>query len=599
MVQLITLPDLLPPTGRLLTYAIPLLLTSIGLTFAGTFLTLDRTRSFPRAYDAIVPGSFNKPTRPRPKDLYMLGGGVGGLLSGWCFGVHFTTFLSLLVPAVSSAAPIGSNSFLAAWLISSITLALFGGRWRYSAIALSGITGGALFSLLICVLLHPSLTSRVIMTAIFMPLITLLCLLPFPTIQYHALRLANASAGAVGLIISIALLSNEPNWASPWERYWVSDGELWGSSKEKGLAASACILLAIGFVVDFLLKRKLGECPDASWDSYLSNFSTNLPDRAGKFTPPQGFMSKLLHSNAKDEKQEFIFPDDDKNDSKLKQGFLGLGAPPAYDMHDLEHGTSVPRAHQGFLKKSRSQASNAKKGAKGRKREAIKFRPHDDSGLTSSDEETPLSPTSQRPWLKSKASQASSARTLVDDQVDYDKDLEALRRKKKGFGDKEIPDYSDGEDITEGMSTPRKTSGGSDAESWSPKFLQQRSSTSNSQPRSSAGTTRSQGFKPVPATPSLIKAIDRVQAAHREAYSAAPEGLPKLEEEPAAPASVKGEEKHDGELLEQPKPHGGWANFWRDVERKNKASRDAVSPPTNHVPSFPVPVTDTPTNDRS
>ncbi|KAH8834354.1 hypothetical protein DL96DRAFT_1491540 [Flagelloscypha sp. PMI_526] len=601
MPTLITLPSILPPTGLLLTYAIPLLFASLGLTFAGTFLTLDRTRSFPRAYDAIVPGSFTKPTRARAKDLYMLGGGVGGLLSGFTFGVHLTTFLTLLVPAMSKAAPTGPHSFLAAWLISSVVLAAFGGRWRYSAIALSSIQGGALFSLLLCMLIHPSVTSRVVITAIFMPLIVLLSLLPFPAVQYHVLRLANASAGAVGLAISIALLSGEPNWSNPWERYWVADGDLWGTSKEKGLSAAACILIALGFVVDFFLKRKFGENPDASWDSYLSKYSANLPDRAGKFTPAQSFMGRLMHGGGgKDEKKEMIFPDDDESDSKLKQGFIGLGAPPAYGMDDLERG-GIPRGQPGFLKKSRSQAKyTAKKVGKGKKkREAIKFRPLGDAELSSSDDDSePLSPATQRPWLKSKASNASSSRTLVEEGVDYDKDLEALRRKKQGFGEKEVPEYSDGEDVTEGLKTPRKTSGSTtDVESttgWSPKFLQQRTSSSNShstQPHSSTGTTRSQGFKPVPATPSLIRAIDRVQAAHREAYRAAPDGLPKLEEEPET-MSIRQEELPQQTEEEQPKPHGGWASFWRDVERKNKASRDAASPlPAGNGPNFPVPNT--------
>lgn len=54
------------------------------LAFAGTFLTLDRSRSFVPHYDAI-PGAFMK----NKKFKFSLEGGIGGLAIGFAFGGMF------------------------------------------------------------------------------------------------------------------------------------------------------------------------------------------------------------------------------------------------------------------------------------------------------------------------------------------------------------------------------------------------------------------------------------------------------------------------------------------------------------------------------
>ena len=79
----VALTDLLPSTGYLLSYSLPLLFLSILLTFAGAFLTLDRTRSFAPHYSAL-PGGFD--TKSKKKFHWLLEGGIGGLATGYVFG---------------------------------------------------------------------------------------------------------------------------------------------------------------------------------------------------------------------------------------------------------------------------------------------------------------------------------------------------------------------------------------------------------------------------------------------------------------------------------------------------------------------------------
>lgn len=79
--------SLLLTTPYVLTYAIPLLLLSLILTFTGTFLTLDRSRFFPpiSEVDLPTPGAFSQ-KRAEHKFVRFLEGGAGGLLSGYAFG---------------------------------------------------------------------------------------------------------------------------------------------------------------------------------------------------------------------------------------------------------------------------------------------------------------------------------------------------------------------------------------------------------------------------------------------------------------------------------------------------------------------------------
>lgn len=85
MTSLPNLTDLLPSTSYTLVYSLPLLLLSFVLTFAGTFLMLDRSRSFPPSADyTALPGAFEK--SKKHKFVWFLEGGIGGLACGYTTG---------------------------------------------------------------------------------------------------------------------------------------------------------------------------------------------------------------------------------------------------------------------------------------------------------------------------------------------------------------------------------------------------------------------------------------------------------------------------------------------------------------------------------
>jgi hypothetical protein len=56
--------------------------------------------------------------------------------------VLLSTFLALLIPAVTTYPALSRKSFVAVWIISVLPTTFLGGRWRYAALPFMGLTGG-------------------------------------------------------------------------------------------------------------------------------------------------------------------------------------------------------------------------------------------------------------------------------------------------------------------------------------------------------------------------------------------------------------------------------------------------------------------------
>ncbi|KIY67864.1 hypothetical protein CYLTODRAFT_375306 [Cylindrobasidium torrendii FP15055 ss-10] len=528
------LTTLLASSPFALAYALPLLLLSLFITFAGTFLTLDRTRQFAPKSDVILPGAFDS---PKKKLNLRLEGGVGGFAIGLAFGVHFSTLLALLIPSLSSAAKLSSKSFVAVWVFSSLLTAFLGGRWKYSALTFAGIAGGSTFAMAISVMIHPSKLTRVVFIGICIPIVTIACLLPLVRFQHASLRFATGSMGAFGVVQSIAILANIPAWTNVWSRLWTTSSSEWGTSPEKGLSAGFCLFLVAGMVCDFFLRAQFGECPDEKWDSYLANYAANLPDfanRAGTFKPLTSAWDRIFKTSAPPNPMDAAFADD--------KTMLHGPDSPLKSKHDSKSDYFDYQPTAGLLKKARSKSSThfqSRAGGGRKARCAVKFRP---IGEMSSDSEDDAPPP-VRPWLKQRTSMdstTSTVHTLVDGDLDYDSDSDPLVKK---LG--KVPEYSDYEDD---LGAPKK---GRTKEV--PSFISRGLSSSDS----NSSSTVAGGGPPgaVPYTPSLIKALDRVAAAQRDAHRA-DINQSQVDIREGMPASPKGED---------------WNDFWKDVGNKNSA----------------------------
>lgn len=556
------LSSLLPTNSFTLAYVLPLLFVSVPLTFAGAFLIFDRTRVFP-------PHAPSRSTSRR--ETYWLSsahwtlflrGGLGGLFSGYTFGVCLATFLSLLLPSTTSSAKLSPKSFLAIWVFAVVTCAAIAGRWNYATLVVSGAVGFTSAALSISVIVHPSLVARIALLAVLATVGTVLCLLPFPRVRHGFTRLACSSAGSFGLVICIAILMRNSSWGNVWERLWINNDNDWGTSSEKGLSAAYCLFLCAGLACDTFLHHRFGENPDEKWDHYLAKFAGDLPNdshRAGTFTP---FVS--LYDRIMGRERDFAPA---VQDEKPPPDVLNTEKPhfdpnvPAQSIY-LEYQPDILR----------------KKGAtrlKGTRpcREPVKFVPADEDNFSSEDED--YDPKA-RPLAARSMSVASSA-TLTDVQVQVRADKEALRPPSRRIT--EVPDYSDYEEDL-GLFRAQDRNAPDDP-NWTPQFIR-RHSTRQSVPlgkrlasvrthpsslpdefssRAEDETRLSYpivmsptSISPVPATPSLIQAVDRITAAYtaQELSARAPERLPAQAE-------------HEPLVIDS------WNSFWVDVKAKAHA----------------------------
>lgn len=163
---------------------------------------------------------------------------------------------------------------------------------------------------------------------------------------------------------------------------------------------------------------------------------------------------------------------------------------------------------------------------------------------------------------------STSAATLVDrgkatrpianalGALDYEKEITAVKDKlgrNGGSGEVEYSDYE--EDISLPKANSRNTFT-DDKGQWRPAFLVR---------HQSQGPPVAQilpGAMPVPATPSLIKAIDRIAIAQRDAFGIMAGGV---SVDPVKPKGVQSTEEAKP-AANQKDP--GWEEFWKEVKVK-------------------------------
>ena len=288
----VRLTDLLPTNAYLLPYALSLFFASLTLTFAGAFLTLDRSRSFAPVGD--VPQDRQQSTSRLIASF--IRGGVGSILIGFVFASKRSPFSSyravdsrsqLILPPFY---PSSYQALLRLKFSNHPLTCLFGysHHWSHQSLQEGGNTlvllsqgslegafeklidgpypseefASASIGLAVSVTIHPSLVTRIALVAVFAPTLAILTPLPIARLQPILLRISASAVGSFGLVLSIALFSRIEPWSNVWERLWVRDDIRWGSAQEKGLSAGFFLFLASGIATDWWLKFKFGENPD-------------------------------------------------------------------------------------------------------------------------------------------------------------------------------------------------------------------------------------------------------------------------------------------------------------------------------------------------
>ncbi|KAF5376805.1 hypothetical protein D9757_008905 [Collybiopsis confluens] len=623
-----SLTSLLPEKSYLVAYSVPLLLISLILAFAGAFLTLDRTRKFRPRYDAL-PGNYvlenDVRSFGRVKVIFdwfaNLEGGLGGLMLGYAFGVHLSTFLSLLVQAASpSVSPLSPVSFIPTYLLSGLFTLVLAGRYSILALLFSSISGAFTFALGVSIIIHPNLRTRVVLVSVIVTLLSVAvgCCSFIPALRsfkHPLIRFSTSAVGAFGVTMSISLLSSTASsWSSPYSHLYLDTSPVtapssleWGTPAEKGFSVLFCVLLLLGTTCDWALWKKFGECPDEKWDTYLAEYADNLPNdknRAGSFQPLTSAWDRLfgrgesVGAKANFWRNKAVLPlaevkmtsglDIDIKYPQSSPGLTRTGYPHKLRRYDSnfsptstltavnDEPLSMYKSAPGLLKKGGRRSTGGKsvstaslRGNGFQRKEVVKFRPLDTGEFSESD----------------------------DDDLDYEKEmgkLKAMRRRTKdgtisrpltpASSDKQgdgPPDYSDFEsDVERGKPVVREQDIASSfpsfptpsrTEEWTPEFLRRhRTSHSLSHSQSVPSISGAQNLPapvPLPASPSLLVALDRIERARREVYD---QSHPRLGH-PGTDA-VTGATATQGDTAGIREEGRGqrWEEFWQEVQVKGQ-----------------------------
>jgi hypothetical protein len=417
---------------------------------------------------------------------------------------------------------------------------------------------------------------------IFLALLVAICciftLLPFSRTQRNFIRLAVSATGTFGLIISIALLAHAQSWSNVWDRLWVTNGNGWGDGVERALSAGYWLILVAGCSVDWALRRYLGGNPDEvfftsvtlnlsltqstqEWDSYLTEYAASLPlarDRAGIFQPlsysPWDRLLPCLRRSKPSNAPDILFPPDDKytisphmSFEYNRQGFsperpaiqqaFSFDEPPRL----LQKQTQRPLARLRGLTNAESHGY--------RKREAVKFGAIDPGDLSSDDEDDPLSsppPPARRASARSSSATLTNGSNEGSRRISLEK-VAATKRVALEANDASALDYSDYEEDV--IDSRTQTADRHNSPGWKPPFLVRNGSNTASAAAPIAA---------VPMTPSLIRAVDRIEAAKAQAY-----GSPT-----PVDSSMTTLDTHTTEIGPGSARNQRWEAFWHDVTSK-------------------------------
>jgi len=243
-----------------------------------------------------------------------IAGGVAGIVVGFLFFSFLSTVVTSAI-CVTKGTSVSSTSYFVIWLLPGLFGAFLAGHWALFARASTGLLTGACITLIITAMfgIH-TLIVRAIFIAVTTSLITAPLLLPKRNaIHFHLLNICTSIIGAVTFLDGVALVAPPRASSDSWIDLWVllfalddsssasSASKKWGSSAFKGLIAAAVLGAAVGFLFEFFFHKHAAEDPDMEWNNYLGTFTQRLEnqdpsdpnDRAGSFEPAPSAWQKL------------------------------------------------------------------------------------------------------------------------------------------------------------------------------------------------------------------------------------------------------------------------------------------------------------------
>ncbi|KAJ9476717.1 hypothetical protein PHBOTO_000370 [Pseudozyma hubeiensis] len=242
-----------------------------------------------------------------------LAAGVGGFVLGFLFFSFLATVITTAI-CVADQDSISSTSLFFIWLLPGLLGAFLSAHWPLFARAFTGLLSGACFTLIVTAVfgIH-TLIIRTVVIIVFTSLVTAPLLIPRRNaIHFHLLNICTSIIGMVTFLDGVALFAPPRASSDSWIDLWVvlfapdnSASELsatkkWGTGAFKGLIAASVLGTLVGFAFEFVFHKHAAEDPDMEWNNYLGSFTQRLgdspDDRAGSFEPEASTWQKLTNA---------------------------------------------------------------------------------------------------------------------------------------------------------------------------------------------------------------------------------------------------------------------------------------------------------------
>ncbi|PWN46624.1 hypothetical protein IE53DRAFT_391210 [Violaceomyces palustris] len=254
-----------------------------------------------------------------------LGSGVGGA----CVGFLFFSFLSsMLACAICSNQPrsLSPQSFFGIWLSTGLMGAFVGGHFRMVGQVLSGLLAGPSLTIFLTAMFGiRTIIIRAVLLCVSTSVLTAPLVVPKRSvIHFHVLNLCTSLVGMLSLLLGVALYAppqaSSKAWIDLLALLFAKDGsetqtqavKKWGTSSFKGYIAGAALGTAAGFAFELLLHSKAAEDPEEEWNEYLGAYTKRFESlgggaggyanvvnggaeasRAGSFQPPPGMLERI------------------------------------------------------------------------------------------------------------------------------------------------------------------------------------------------------------------------------------------------------------------------------------------------------------------
>jgi len=221
--------------------------------------------------------------RKRP----FLSGGVGGLLVGFLFFSYLASVINNALCANEGKKVLGAGAYFAVWLAPGLLGAVLGGYFFFMAKIMTGVLGATCLTVILTAMFGiQTMLVRVILLAIFSPLLTAPLLLPrINPIQTLVLNGCTSIIGVVTFLNGVALfappLEASSNWIDLWTMLFCMNESTtktaitggWGTSAFKGYIAGSVLGAVIGFVFELFLHNQSGKDADSEWNEYLGTYT--------------------------------------------------------------------------------------------------------------------------------------------------------------------------------------------------------------------------------------------------------------------------------------------------------------------------------------